>query len=375
MKKYTTKVFDDIDRTDINYKRHDESAYDFYNRSALPFTEMVRSRIEKYANLLSEAEQKDLIANLKNNWEATYFELFLAKRFHDMGYQIATHPELAHTSKRPDFLLTGNGPEVYAEARVATDMTDDERKKQQIIDEVIAGINTHVKSKEVFLSIWQVKVLSKQNKSLKSLYTELDEYIKVNKEEVSNPSPLIRANKRFKYDNGSIRVICSLVSKTVHTDDDPNDRVIGMQTQPGEIVNPTAALMRSIKSKASRYGKLDKPYVVCIQIGSVYGASDGELDDLLFGRGITHLNTGKSWREHDGMFGSATNPKMTRVSGVLFAETHEANPDEGRLRYYKNPNATFPFDFGGEMETHSYDWETISVAGGNSITAPSSVSF
>jgi hypothetical protein len=375
MKKYTTKVFDDIDRTDITYKQHDESTYDFYNRSALPGTEIVRSRIEEYASLLSEAEQNGLISVLKSNWRATYFELFLAKRFHDMGYQIATHPELAHTSKRPDFLLTGNGPELYAEARVATDMTDDERKEQRIIDKVIASINTHVKSKEVFLNVWQVKVLSKQNKSLKSLYTELDKYIKANKDEVRNTSPLVRANNRFRYDNGSIRVICSLMSKTVHADDDPNDRVIGMQTQPGAFVNPAAALERSIKSKASRYGKLNKPYVVCIQIGSGYGASDGELDDLLFGRGITHLNTGKSWREHDGMFGSATNPKMTRVSGVLFVETHESNPDESRLRYYKNLNAALPFDFGGEMETHSYDWETISVAGKINVSIPSSVSF
>jgi hypothetical protein len=324
---------------------------------------------------LSEAEQNSLVSDLKSNWRATYFELFLAKRFHDMGYLIATHPELAHTSKQPDFFLTGNGPELYAEARVATDITDDERKEQRIINGVIAGINKHVRSKKVFLNVWEVKVLSKQNRSLKSLYREMDKYIGANKKEVRNTSSLIRAKNRFKYDNGSIRVICSLISKTIHNDNDPNDRVIGMQTQPGAFVNPAAALERSIKSKASRYGKLDKSYVVCIQIGSGYGASDGELDDLLFGRGITHLNTGKSWREHDGMFGSATNPKMTRVSGVLFVDTHESNPADGRLRYYKNLNAALPFDFGDEMETHSYDWETIHMSGKTNVSTPSSVSF
>ena len=90
---------------------------------------------------------------------------------------------------------------------------------------------------------------------------------------------------------------------------------------PRGIIGPLgvhSALTRSIRSKGSRYGKLDEPYILAVNsVDDTLGHR--HIMDALFGAEQIVHQGGRVWqgRAFDGAFGAARQSKFTRVSAVL----------------------------------------------------------
>src|SRR3954451_3273663 len=116
------QLFDNIQRNDPSPCKDLEDSFAFLNRVNTPFWKEVRSLLEGWFSRYPLHEGKDLRkafrSRLPGQHHGAWWELYLHELFSRLGYEIEIHPELADSSKRPDFLLRRDDSLLYVEAAV-----------------------------------------------------------------------------------------------------------------------------------------------------------------------------------------------------------------------------------------------------------------
>jgi hypothetical protein len=107
-------------RTDLTARLHNEPAYDFLNRSADPFIDDIRQLMAEWLSHVSSEHADELRRRLQSKddeqFESAFWELYLHEACLRSGYGLTIHPEVAGTSRHPDFLVEGDGARFYLEA-------------------------------------------------------------------------------------------------------------------------------------------------------------------------------------------------------------------------------------------------------------------
>lgn len=315
------KVFEEKVRIDSRPIQPNESIFDFLNRTSYPLFNQIRNKVNSWIETVPDSNKVEFIDGLKHDWESTYFELLLNKLFVSLGFEIEIHPQLSSSTKRPDFKLV-NGEEIlFAEARLATDKSDQQRAIEGLENQILSGINRNVRSRYAYLSIQNLVIKKNQSVALKSLYKVIKSYIEENKDNL-DASNLFNYHERYEdrliYENEAFKIEITLIPRDFTKDFEPNYRIIAVETGPAQFIDSTTYLKKAIQRKANKYGKLEVPFIICIQIGSDFSAFPQELDDLLFGTGIYQLDYKTIRRDHNGLYGTQKQPKMTKVSGIMF---------------------------------------------------------
>src|SRR5262245_15195215 len=111
------RLFDDFERTDCALKRHNESVFDFYNRSGWARCARIRSLLEEWFAHYPPENQKDIRGRLghkdEDSFSTAFFELFLHELMCRQG-QVTIHPEADWgTSKRVDFRVQPRNSETF----------------------------------------------------------------------------------------------------------------------------------------------------------------------------------------------------------------------------------------------------------------------
>jgi len=157
------RLFDDINRSDSEYKSEAESHFLYLNRSARLEAKRVRSVIEEWFSHYPREHANELRGTLRSandyNHQAAFFELFLHELLIRMGCRIKVHPELSHTTRRPDFLVfQENNRPFYLEATVVTNQSRDVAGAKARVAKIVDGLNKSMKSDRVFLGTFPMKV-------------------------------------------------------------------------------------------------------------------------------------------------------------------------------------------------------------------------
>ncbi len=117
-------VFSSIVRTDPSPATHGTSRFEFLDRVAGPYWDQIRDLVEDWFSRLCPDAQADVRGRLRSKDDrqsvGAFFELYLHECLLRMGYTVTCHPELAGTTRRPDFLAEKEGQSVYVEARSAS---------------------------------------------------------------------------------------------------------------------------------------------------------------------------------------------------------------------------------------------------------------
>ena len=113
-------LFDSTERIYLEAARHNENVYDYYNTSARTDIAIIRNTLENRFLNYPENEKKELKNRFKKDFDSAFYELFSK-----LGYEITIHPDLPSSPKRPDFLICRNDLEIYVEAKVVTNKTDE----------------------------------------------------------------------------------------------------------------------------------------------------------------------------------------------------------------------------------------------------------
>ena len=140
-------LFGQYQRTDPSPKRHSESAYQFGDRSARPKVSAVRALFESWFGAYPKAQQAELQGRCLADFYAAFFELFLYSYFTNGGYAVTPHPQVASSTKKPDYLVEKDACRFYLEAITARDLSDEEaakgRVKNLLLDAIRARMFRH----------------------------------------------------------------------------------------------------------------------------------------------------------------------------------------------------------------------------------------
>lgn len=120
-------LFPDRERTDDSTKRAAESEFGFLDRCSWPAAQRVREFLDECFARYPHAERGELAARIRSEDDVAFrsglFELLLHEYLLRKGFLVAPHPALPNGSaKRPDFLVVGpDGARFYIEATSASE--------------------------------------------------------------------------------------------------------------------------------------------------------------------------------------------------------------------------------------------------------------
>jgi hypothetical protein len=109
--------------------------YTFLDRVAGPVWDRIRQLIEEWVKGYCPDDQAEMVARLRNkrdiDFTAAYWELLLYHGLKALGFEVTCHPEVAGTTKRPDFLVEDNECSFYLEAKVLGQDDPDRRRDKR----------------------------------------------------------------------------------------------------------------------------------------------------------------------------------------------------------------------------------------------------
>jgi hypothetical protein len=342
------KLFEDKVRVDLEYAKHQHNTYKFYDNSAIEEFAAVRNRLNDWFSRYPDRGKKQLKRDFQSNFDSAFFELFIHEVFLQQGFSLIPHPIVPNSTKNPDFLAKKGGLEIYLEAKVATDESNDERAlkaKQNVIYDTI----NQIKCPNYWISVKEINLLSnkqaKLSKIKQSLEEDIDKYetLKTVKKE---DTYFQRREKDITSMDENIKISISLWPCTIK-----KSRPIGSYLGGSFMGGCAEAIRSAIKAKGSKYGKLDRPYIVCVNSISDKGTNTEDVYDALFGyqrvKSFADLNnTNQEFKtSNDGVFDKFFKNSYSSVSGVFITRVFPSNIHVANHWLIKHPISANIFDF------------------------------
>ena len=341
------KSFDDKLRNDNRYSRHLEKSYDFYDASAKPKFVAVREMLNDWFSRYPETAKRQLKRDFHSHqFDSAFFELFIHELFYQQGFSLTPHPTVPNSTKNPDFLARKGDFEIYLEAKVATDKSNDQRtlenKLGAIYDELqkLSSSNYLIEIEDiVFKSDKQAKLSKFRNFFQKWLdechaaqhpqYNDYDEH----------------GNACFSYDDDDIKISLRAYAGII-MDGHPILNYLGGSYCGG----CEEALTGAIRDKGARYGQLNKPYIVCINMTGIRDPRINEIYNTLFGlrRQLTDTYSYQNAPfsiEMDGVLKNSRGPIFTQVSAFFITRVFTSNLNVAEHWLIEHPSASNKINF------------------------------
>lgn len=337
-------LFDDIQRTQCEPADLTEDTFSFLNRSASSEYESVREVLEGFFSRYPSTERTELKSKCRSQFDTAFFELFIHELLLRLGCQVTVHPILDGTTSTPDFLARfPSGEEVILEAVIATDLSDEERASNARLDALYDTINRNVNSPNFFLCLGPIHnqdAVPPPEKIWKFIKTKIAD---LNPDLVTEGIENRRANAlpqwTYRHANGFELEFCA-IPKSPGTRDKPAIRPIGAFPGRARWGGSSSALKKAIKGKATKYGTLNKPFVVVVNAISKWGTGRDDEVEALFGSQESNAKPDAVWNH----------TKNTRLSGVLITKVSPWSIHCAPLCLYHNPFAKRPcLDFPWEI--------------------------
>ncbi|NDU99234.1 hypothetical protein [Spirosoma terrae] len=341
------KLFDDKERTNIRYAKYQHDSYEFYDNSAIDKFIIVRERLNNWFDRYPEPGKKQLKRDFQTQFEPAFFELFIHELFFQQGFTLTTHPILPNSTKKPDFLAKKDNIEIYIEARVAFDETNEEKLLKNKQNAILDAIDL-IKSKRYGISVREIRFLSRKQASLRKIREYYQNIIDHHAEFYAKNQnhDLTRDEQYIIYQDDDIRVSITLW-KVNYDLDKPIISPLG----GGYIGGCEEAIRDAIKAKAYKYGTLDKPFIICVNSLSVKQTYTEVVYNALFGdrrnqpfENRNNINQ-PFQTSSGGIFNKTSSQSYSSVSGVLITSAHTSNLHVANHWLIKHPYSQNELDF------------------------------
>jgi hypothetical protein len=347
------KLFDDTTEFIDGPSKHNTNPYEYYQKSSREDVNTVRKLLEFWFSEFPFKERKELKNRFKKEFHIAFYELFLFILFKNQGFEIEIHPILKSSTKRPDFLIKKNGVECFVEAKVCNDKSKAqvgfERKQNQLFDEI-----NKIRIKGFLLEISELSFLTNKQPRAKELIRLVEnEVSKIDRKSLEKDLDENGFNKipEIKYENQDLRISIRPIPLIDSAKDKISDTPIGMLPMESFWGGGEESLKDSIIKKASRYGKFDIPYLICINAIGHKTSGKIDIENVIWGSlalSFTNNPDDKNvkWiRKSDGIFHNGRRATKTNVSGVLVTKVFPFGVPNSKYWLYKNPFSKHPFDF------------------------------
>jgi hypothetical protein len=346
------KLFDEIERVYYGPANHNEKPFNYFQRSARKDISIIRNKLNEWFKEYPEAEKKSFKNSFKKQFDDCFFELFLFKFFQNLGFNILVHPKLERTTKRPDFLITKENLELYVEAKIVKDKSTQQENLERKMNQLYDDLNK-IKINGFLLSVDELRIKTNRQPSTKAAVKHIEN-------EIRNLDPeKLTENLRtsgfekipvIKFENELLLLIVKPIPAP-DAGEEKNSKPIGIY--PAEFFwgGGEESLKNSINIKANKYGKFDKPFIVCINALSIKTSGLSHIENAIWG------SLALSWSEnpHDpdeklirtpnGVFLDERGPRLKNLSGVFVTKAYPHNIPNAEYWFFENPFSTNFLDF------------------------------
>jgi len=329
---------------------HNEEPYDYYIRSARSDISIIRDLLNKWFSDYPDNEKAAFKNAFKKQFDESFFELFVYKLFKKLGFNIEIHPTLVHSSKRPDFIVTRDKFKSYLEATVTKDKTHNElameRKLNQFYDQL-----SEMQLNGFLLAFDELLIKTKAQPSAKPVVAYIEKFL-ANHDSVALTSQLQIYGRSIlpviDFENDDLK----LQVRAIPVESSDDMRPIGIYPQ-AFVGGGEEALKKAIDYKGRRYGKLDKPFILCLNCLDIKSSGGLVWQNTIWG------SLAISWSEdpnnrnerlilkNNGAFRDTKGPKLHQVSAVLLTKVSPHSIAVADYCFYQNPFATYPVSFEG----------------------------
>lgn len=348
------KLFDKIQNGGSEPASYGEPIFVFLNRSSRKEFARIRDLLEVWFEHYPSTKQSEFRSRFRSSndfhHQAAFFELFLHELFLKLGCKLKLHPSLNETTKIPDFFIEPHTDhKFYLEATVVTGETAFQtaaRSRENIVYEVL---DRHVESPDYFLSLFVSgspmsppparKLADYINEELSLL--DYDEIARIYKLDGLEHLPL------WHFNHGRWHIEIQPVPK-FKLRGKSGVRPIGTRMTDFRLVNNWTPIRDSIIEKGRKYGELDLPYVIAVNV--LKPADSTDILQALFGQeeyiiDISDSSAPKMRRKPNGVWIGPKGTRYTRISAVLMVTRLSTyNIPRASLYLYHNPWAQKPYE-------------------------------
>lgn len=280
-----TKLFDDKIRTDDSPANHIDNTYNFYDRSQSQKIQIAREKLNQWFNNYPESEKAELKNRFKTSFSSCFYELFLHELFIKQGFKLSIHPILQNSSKQPDYLAEKDGIEFYIEAKESTDKSEVEQSSENRINLLYDTLNK-IDSPNFFFKINEVLLKSPRQPNGKKARLHIQKKLKE-----FDPDEVIKLIAfsgfdnlpNIEYEDEHLKISLAIIPRSSELRGKKGVRPIGIYPFQSSWGGSDESIKLAFERKATRYGNLNKPYLVCINAISAKGTEDNSVLNALFG--------------------------------------------------------------------------------------------
>jgi hypothetical protein len=154
----------------------------------------------------------------------------------------------------------------------------------------------------------------------------------------------------IKYNNGDIYIIVKPIPVKPFTSKEKK-QLIGIYPVKTFWGGGVESLKDSIEKKARRYGKFDKPFIVCLNTLDVVPSGKEDVDDAIWGSLSITWSTNPDnkdetlMRQLDGVFLEKSGARLKNLTGVFVSKICPHNIPVANYWLYEHPFSENKMDF------------------------------
>lgn len=339
-------IYDYCERTDLAPQRNDETSFEFLNRAGGSLWRHSRALHQKWADRLRGREYAEMRAALRSEDEqarSAFLELYLHECLVRGRHEVVIHPELGHTSRRPDFLASRDATRVFVEAIVPGSSLA-ERASANRMGDLLAALD---QVGDDSFTLMTTSIMQGSNSApAGSLRDQIRRWLTQLDPDSVDTEDL--PSQTFEKDGWSVTIKAIPINRNIRGTVERSIRVYAHGD--ARFVDDGATLVNALESKAKRYGHLDAPFVIAVGTTSfakdeeyVFNALFGSVSWTLDGLNPGEEITARRVRNRDGYFGSPGAWRNRRVSAVLIVDQlllHD--PTRARVSLWTHPDPLRP---------------------------------
>lgn len=347
------ELFDKTSEVIKGPSSNNENPFNYYHKSNRKDMALIRKTLEKWFLEYPEAEKVELKNRFKKDMDSAFFELFLYQMFKKLGFEITIHPEIKDSRKRPDFLISKNDFEAYAEAKICYDKSEAEMAFERRRNEFYDKLNK-ARIKGFLLRIEELNFKTKKQPRVKELISKIENEVSV-LDTISVTAKMkkygLEGCPRIDYENEDFQICVQPMPLVESKRNKISKNPIGMFPFESFWGGGEDSLRESILKKAKRYGKFKIPYLICINALGRKTSGKTDIENVIWGSLKYTYSTnpenrnGRMTRERNGVFYNAGIPKLTNVSGIFITNVFPSSIPNAKYWLYEHPFCQNKMDF------------------------------
>lgn len=350
-------LFDDIARDFGGLRGHTEPLFGYLNRSARPSMARIRELLEGWFSRCPQESQAELRTRFRSSDDihhrGAFFELYMHALLLRLGYHVEAHPIIPTAPTHPEFLVCKEGtPMFYLEATLAAGPSEETAadKRESTVYETIDKM--HSPNFFIVVKVERSSIVAPPGRKWRGILEKWLSGLDPDNIGAKLESSELADLPNLTLEHEGWNVTFQAIPKSPKARGKRGVRPIGLHFFPFQECKEDEWVRNAIKEKATKYGNLNLPYVIAINVLSIFSNDNLMIMDALFGdEQITsyYMPGGKSndrlTRAPNGAFRGPKGPKNTRVSGIivcndlLWGNIAKINPV-----LWHNPWAAYPMD-------------------------------